>query len=100
MIDGGFEGVPCPIVRKPALRPPHAWLPPPDRRQDPATRSFTLPPEHALLLLDADLLGAFQLSVGSGRDEAKISDAFRTGAGVGWHEHDTGVYEGCELHGS
>ncbi|HXA96732.1 MAG TPA: class I SAM-dependent methyltransferase, partial [Candidatus Dormibacteraeota bacterium] len=24
------------------------------------------------------------------------TDAFRTGAGVGWHEHDAGVYEGCE----
>ena len=30
------------------------------------------------------------------RDEAKVADAFRTGAGVGWHEHDQFVYEGCE----
>jgi 2-polyprenyl-3-methyl-5-hydroxy-6-metoxy-1,4-benzoquinol methylase len=63
---------------------------------DPASGRFTLPPEHAFLLLDADLPGAFQLSVGSVRDEPKIADAFRTGAGVGWHEHDPGVYEGCE----
>ena len=63
---------------------------------DPATGSFTLPPEHAFLLLDADVPGAFQLSVGSVRDEPKITDGFRTGAGVGWHEHDAGVYEGCE----
>ena len=63
---------------------------------DPATGRFTLPPEHAFLLLDADVPGAFQLSVGSVRDEPKIADAFRTGAGVGWHEHDAGVYEGCE----
>ena len=63
---------------------------------DPASGRFTLPPEHAFLLLDADLPGAFQLSVGSIRDEPKITDAFRTGAGVGWHEHDAGVYEGCE----
>ena len=63
---------------------------------DPATGCFTLPPEHAFLLLDADVPGAFQLSVGSVRDEPKIADAFRTGAGVGWHEHDAGVYEGCE----
>jgi 2-polyprenyl-3-methyl-5-hydroxy-6-metoxy-1,4-benzoquinol methylase len=63
---------------------------------DAATGRFTLPPEQAFLLLDADLPGAFQLSVGSVRDEPKITDAFRTGAGVGWHEHDTGVYEGCE----
>ena len=63
---------------------------------EPATGRFTLPPEQAFLLLDADLPGAFQLSIGSVRDEPKISDAFRTGAGVGWHEHDAGVYEGCE----
>ncbi|HTI57169.1 MAG TPA: methyltransferase domain-containing protein [Verrucomicrobiae bacterium] len=63
---------------------------------DSASGRFTLPPEHAFLLLDADLPGAFQLSVGSIRDEPKITDAFRTGAGVGWHEHDAGVYEGCE----
>ena len=63
---------------------------------DPASGGFTLPPEHAFLLLDADLPGAFQLSVGSVRDEPKIADAFRTGAGVGWHEHDARVYEGCE----
>jgi len=63
---------------------------------DPATGRFALPAEHAFLLLDADLPGAFQLGVGSVRDEPKIADAFRTGAGVGWHEHDPGVYEGCE----
>ena len=63
---------------------------------DASTGRFTLPPEHAFLLLDADLPGAFQLGVGSVRDEPKITEAFRTGAGVGWHEHDTGVYEGCE----
>ncbi len=63
---------------------------------DAATGRFTLPPEHAFLLIDADLPGAFQLGVGSVRDEPKIADAFRTGTGVGWHEHDAGVYEGCE----
>jgi len=63
---------------------------------DPPTGSFTLPPEHAFLLLDADVPGAFQLGVGSVRDEPKITEGFRTGAGVGWHEHDAGVYEGCE----
>jgi SAM-dependent methyltransferase len=63
---------------------------------DAATGCFTLPPEHAFLLLDADVPGAFQLSVGSVRDEPKITEGFRTGAGVGWHEHDAGVYEGCE----
>jgi SAM-dependent methyltransferase len=63
---------------------------------EPATGRFTLPPEHAFLLLDADLPGAFMLGVGSIRDESRIADAFRTGEGMGWHEHDPGVFEGCE----
>ncbi len=63
---------------------------------DSATGRFTLPLEHAFLLISADVPGAFQLGMGSIRDEPKIADAFRTGAGVGWHEHDTDVYEGCE----
>jgi SAM-dependent methyltransferase len=63
---------------------------------EPGTGRFTLPPEHAFLLLDADLPGAFMLGVGSIRDESRIADAFRTGEGVGWHEHDPGVFEGCE----
>ncbi|HEY7037974.1 MAG TPA: class I SAM-dependent methyltransferase [Methylomirabilota bacterium] len=63
---------------------------------EPASGRFTLPAEHAFLLLDADLPGAFMLGVGSIRDEARIADAFRTGDGMGWHEHDPGVFEGCE----
>jgi SAM-dependent methyltransferase len=63
---------------------------------DPATGRFTLPPEQAFVLLDADLPGAFMLGVGSVQDESKIADAFRTGAGVGWHEHDAAVFDGCE----
>ena len=63
---------------------------------EPATGRFTLPPEHAFLLLDADLPGAFQLGVGSIHAEPRIADAFRTGEGVGWHEHDPAVFEGCE----
>jgi SAM-dependent methyltransferase len=30
------------------------------------------------------------------KDEPKIAEAFRTGAGVGWHEHDPGLFEGTE----
>src|SRR5262245_62482313 len=63
---------------------------------DAATGRFTLPPEQAFVLLDADLPGAFLLGVGSVSAETKIANAFRTGAGVGWHEHDSGVFEGCE----
>ncbi len=30
------------------------------------------------------------------KDEPKISEAFRTGKGMGWHEHDTGLFAGTE----
>ena len=65
---------------------------------DPATGRFTLPPEQAFAA-DSDspvLPGAFQLGVGSVRDEPRIAEAFRTGEGLGWHEHDAGLFEGTE----
>jgi len=30
------------------------------------------------------------------KDEPKITDAFRSGKGVGWHEHDHGLFAGTE----
>jgi ubiquinone/menaquinone biosynthesis C-methylase UbiE len=41
--------------------------------------------------------GAFLLAVGMLRAEPRITEAFRTGAGLGWHEHDEDVFTGCEL---
>jgi SAM-dependent methyltransferase len=67
---------------------------------DPATKRYTLPPEHAVALADESspffMPGAFQLLTASLRDAPRITEAFRSGAGVGWHEHDHGVFEGCE----
>ena len=40
--------------------------------------------------------GAFQLAASTVKDEAKIDEAFRTGAGVGWHEHHRDLFEGTE----
>jgi 2-polyprenyl-3-methyl-5-hydroxy-6-metoxy-1,4-benzoquinol methylase len=66
----------------------------------PATGRFHLSPEQAFALADeqspAFMPGAFQLACASVRDEPKITEAFRTGAGVGWHEHNHDVFEGCE----
>jgi len=67
---------------------------------DPRARRYSLPPEHALVLADEDspffMPGAFQFMTGMVRDEPKIREAFRSGGGVGWHEHNHGVFEGCE----
>jgi SAM-dependent methyltransferase len=67
---------------------------------DPQQRRYTLPDEHAVALADESspffMPGAFQLLTASLRDAPRITEAFRSGAGVGWHEHDHGVFEGCE----
>ena len=40
--------------------------------------------------------GFFQIALGSVLDSPRITDAARTGAGVGWHEHNHHVHDGCE----
>lgn len=40
--------------------------------------------------------GAFVLALGALKAEPRITEAFRTGGGVGWHEHDHDVFAGCE----
>ena len=68
---------------------------------DPATGAFHLTPEQAFALADPAgplyLPGAFVLALGALRAEPRITEAFRTGAGMGWHEHDDDVFLGCEL---
>jgi hypothetical protein len=42
------------------------------------------------------LPGAFEVAAAALKSEAKIAEAFRTGKGVGWHEHDPGLFRGTE----
>ena len=42
------------------------------------------------------LPGAFQLALGALKAQDRIEESFRTGAGMGWHEHDSDVFIGCE----
>jgi SAM-dependent methyltransferase len=67
---------------------------------DPVRRAYTLPPEQAFCLADETsptfLPGAFQVIAAIMKDEGKVADAFRSGKGVGWHEHDPGLFEGTE----
>ena len=68
---------------------------------DPATEQFSLTAEQTYALADPDgplyLPGAFVLALGTLRAESQITDAFRTGAGMGWHEHHEDVFSGCEM---
>jgi ubiquinone/menaquinone biosynthesis C-methylase UbiE len=62
--------------------------------------TYSLTEEQAFALTDPDgpvyAPGAFQLALGTLRAEPRITEAFRTGEGVGWHQHDAEVFLGCE----
>ena len=64
------------------------------------TGKFGLSEEQAFALATEDspayLPGAFELALGSLAAVPRITESFRTGAGMGWHEHDDGVFHGCE----
>ena len=63
---------------------------------DAATKRFELPVEQAFALTSLDLPGAFHIISSCFKDEPKITQAFRTGEGVGWHEHDASLFFGTE----
>lgn len=67
---------------------------------DSATNKFSLNTEQAFAMANPDspayLPGAFELALGSLMAVPRIAESFRTGAGMGWHEHDDGVFHGCE----
>jgi SAM-dependent methyltransferase len=67
---------------------------------DEKTRKFSLTEEQAFTLANEDspayLPGAFELALGSLAAVPRITDSFRSGAGMGWHEHNEGVFHGCE----
>jgi SAM-dependent methyltransferase len=68
---------------------------------DLPAEQFSLTDEQAFALADPDgalyLPGAFLLALGALRAESQITDAFRSGAGMGWHEHHQDVFTGCEM---
>jgi SAM-dependent methyltransferase len=68
---------------------------------DPASRAFELPPEQAACLADPEsptyLPGAFYIIASLFKDRPRLEEAFRTGRGVGWHEHDADLFCGTEL---
>ncbi|MFC5266862.1 class I SAM-dependent methyltransferase [Kribbella qitaiheensis] len=67
---------------------------------DPATATYVLPPEQAIALTDesspAFLPGFFQIALGTVDHTNQTIEAARSGAGIGWHEHNSDVHLGCE----
>jgi ubiquinone/menaquinone biosynthesis C-methylase UbiE len=62
--------------------------------------TYAMTEEQAFALTDPDgpvfVPGAYQLALGSLQALPRITEAVRTGRGVGWHEHDDEVFHGCE----
>lgn len=67
---------------------------------DSESKTYSMSPEQAFLLgLDdtpVHLPGFFHMVASCMKDEEKLTETFRTGNGFGWHEHEKGLFEGCE----
>lgn len=67
---------------------------------DSATGKYSLPPEHAAALAEDQspyfVVGGFQLITAMLKADERISDAFKTGAGMFWGEHHHDLFEGTE----
>jgi ubiquinone/menaquinone biosynthesis C-methylase UbiE len=67
---------------------------------DSKTNQYLLPPEHAFVLANPDspafLTPAFDVAASLWNDEDQIIAAFRSGKGMGWHEHDCRLFTATE----
>ncbi|HEY6412460.1 MAG TPA: class I SAM-dependent methyltransferase [Edaphobacter sp.] len=61
---------------------------------------YFMTPEQALVLAMDDtplhLPGFYHLLASLMKDEEKLTEIYRTGKGMGWHEHEKGLFEGTE----
>lgn len=66
----------------------------------PKTRKFGMTEEQVFTLATQDgpayIPGAFELALGSLAAVPRICESFRSGAGMGWSEHNDSVFHGCE----
>lgn len=67
---------------------------------DPQSKTYDLPEEHAMVLIEKDspvLLGPAYFVVSSmWKDKEKLAEAFKSGSGIGWHEHHHHLFHGVE----
>src|SRR5271169_3728807 len=65
-----------------------------------ANGKFHLSEEQAFAMADESspvfLPGAFQVALAAAKAEEKLEENFKTGAGMGWHEHHHSLFEGTE----
>jgi SAM-dependent methyltransferase len=67
---------------------------------DASSQRYILPYEHAQALVNENspvyIAGGFQVLMSFYRDEPKLLEAFKTGKGIAWGEHDKDLYQGTE----
>lgn len=67
---------------------------------DPAADAYSLTEEQVAVVADPDgavyAPAAFLLSLAALRSEPRVTEAFRTGTGMGWHEHNPDLFVGTE----
>jgi len=67
---------------------------------DAATGTYSMTPEQSFALAKDDsavhLPGFYHMVASCMKDEEKLTEVFRTGKGFGWHEHEPGLFHGCE----
>src|SRR3981081_1884016 len=67
---------------------------------DPATAKFFLSEEQAFAMADDTspvfMPGAFQVALAATKAEDRLTERFKTGEGLGWHEHHHELFEGTE----
>lgn len=66
----------------------------------PGTQQYTLSIEQKMVFADENsptcMLGAYDIVAALYNDVPKLEEAFRTGKGVGWHEHHPCLFRGTE----
>lgn len=67
---------------------------------DRLTGLFSMTPEQSAVFADeggsAFMAGGFELLAAMFRDEPKVTAVFKSGKGMGWHEHDACLFRGTE----
>lgn len=65
---------------------------------DAATQTYTLPQEHAFALISDEhpvfIPAGYYLAGSTYRDEEKFTEIFKSGKGLGWHEHHPDLFCG------
>jgi SAM-dependent methyltransferase len=70
-------------------------------RYQPYGQIYTLPPAQAMVLASEDspvyMASAFEVAAAFWLDEERIFETFRSGEGLGWHEHNERLFCGTEM---